>query len=111
MKKYLKKILAKGLMVAMRGTPVCVPVQVNGRTIYEFVAGGTLLRAAQLAVEKHPENRFSQWIKQNGFPQVRVFRENTPLDILQWLKQEANLWHGGHHRLSFHPQSCPGALL
>jgi hypothetical protein len=95
-KRYLKKILAKGMMVAMRGTPVCIrKVEGDGRVVYEFVAGGTLLRAAILAITKHPTNKFAQALKRDGFPDCRVLRDDVPADISNWLKQEANLWHGG----------------
>jgi hypothetical protein len=107
--KYAQVVLEKGVMIHFRGALIAteerVPVpnvasassssEVPMRTLWWFLAGGTLLQAVKKAAELDPNNQFVKHLKRRGFSRIVKVHPETPMDIAKFLKSGANDFHFG----------------
>eukprot|EP00969_Alexandrium_andersonii_P259015 11452528-Alexandrium_andersonii.AAC.1 len=93
---YKNSILDKGIMQGVRGTAWCT--YSKGRTLpYLMVTYGTLSSAFYRAHTEQPYNANVVSTLNSGIAHAIVFHEDTPDDVLDFLKEEHNSYHTGAH--------------
>ncbi len=60
-----------------------------------MVSWGTLSQAVYLAYEREPKNNNARESIAAGLSRVSIFREDTPEDVILWLKDFHNVWNTG----------------
>ena len=90
--RYKESILKHGIWIGIRGQPWAVP---SAAGPFQMIAWGTLVEALYLAAEEDPENPQVKASIARGLPQTVLFKENTPDEVVSWLKALHNKEGGG----------------
>jgi hypothetical protein len=88
----VKDVLKKGLIEGVRGEAWAICTQVAG--YYELISHATLAEALYIAHGRDPDNRFARQPIQVGIA-AKVFDARTPPDVIRYLKELHNEFHGG----------------
>eukprot|EP00959_Pyramimonas_sp_CCMP1952_P034053 713894-Pyramimonas_sp.AAC.1 len=60
-----------------------------------MIGGGTLIDAIILANQINPNNPHVKYVKEKGVPDTIEFKYGTPIDVLKWVRVQANQYHDG----------------
>ncbi|CAK0885879.1 unnamed protein product [Prorocentrum cordatum] len=88
-----KLFMKRGLMTAFRGKMWHVK-DTNGDADL-MIGGGTLVDAIHMAHRLDPTNQHVAWVYKNGINDTYEFHRDTPLDVLKWVRVQANMYHTG----------------
>ncbi|CAK0824466.1 unnamed protein product, partial [Prorocentrum cordatum] len=94
-KEYCKSVLENGLQMSCRGAPIAVMGAAKDSIEFQMLAGATLMEGYFLAVETDPENEFVVAAAESGYQNCIVLRGDTPTDVLIWVMNAHNKFHGG----------------
>ena len=90
---YVTSIMETGLMEGVRGQAWAVPVP-NEKERWFLIAHATLVEAVYAAYKRDPQNRYVQATMTDGVV-AKVFRPDTPHDVLLYLRHLHNFYHKG----------------
>ena len=68
---------------------------IEGVPVFELLTFGTLTSAVYLAHKRSPENPHIKDAVLGGVEGCVVLHAKTPLDVIRWLRDFHNLFHGG----------------
>ena len=92
--KYKKSFLTSGVVEGVSGTPWLVMSE-GEQLPYQAITWGSLSRAFYAAAEEEPNNEFIKASIQSGLRGASIFSSKTPTEVLQWLCDYHNAFHGG----------------
>ncbi|CAK0872892.1 unnamed protein product [Prorocentrum cordatum] len=88
-------VLENGNVPGVRGEPWAVASPTTDSFPLLMISYGTLTRAVYNAHERAPGNPFVKRSIERGLQNVTVFDARLPDDVLTWLRDWHNEWHGG----------------
>ena len=94
LERYVASILEKGIVTGVRSEAWMI-FSPNRTFPALALSYGTLAEALYTAVERDPDNTFVVNAVRKGLPNVRMLNEQTPSNVLSFLKAYNNEFHGG----------------
>ncbi len=93
LRKYKDQVLRHEVVQGVRGEPWIVDA--NAGEPKWLLTYGTLTNAIYLANEEMPSNAQVVMTLNQGLRDCLIFRKDTPLDVLRWLRDYHNRFHQG----------------
>ena len=94
--KYARELGKHGLMILFRSALIARAESDEDNCEHFYMAsGGTLVEACYYAFKHYSSNDNVKAILEEGFPGVMILFSKRPMDVLKWLKVEANPWMNG----------------
>ena len=90
--EYVQNILDNGVYQGVRGTPWVIA---GTDCLFYHMSYATLAESVYEALERDPTNQNINITFRNGIPGAIVFTPRTPVDVLEYLKELHNNFHGG----------------
>ena len=104
-KIYTGLLLKHGWLKSVRGAPWGIAEKTKTgdveETRYHLISSATLVEAAYAAIELEPSNPQVQQLQAVPVENVVIFNSKTPMDVLEYLKDLANLLNGTGSKTSF----------
>lgn len=92
-RRFLNKTKKRGLLTKLRWVPICYAEKGTNRIL--FVAGATLMESCFFGFDEPSLHPNLIAARRNGFPHCLQVHQDTPADVLKWLKAAANDFHEG----------------
>jgi hypothetical protein len=94
--KYAKGLESTGLVAGVRGQLWAVEgAVIDGLQHYDLITYGTLTSAMYVAADRSPDNPMVKSSVEAGVEDCIILHSKTPLDVVRWMRDFHNQWHGG----------------
>ena len=91
---YVRSVLTKGNVSGVRGQPWAV-LSEGEQPPFNLISYGTLARAIYRAAQAEPDNPNVLATLEQGLENLQVYSSKTPIDVIRWLRDFHNEFHGG----------------